>query len=699
MKKKLFFAAVALVALASCTNDEFIGDVTTPQDNSPSASDAIVFSSASQGSTRANKVGAEAADLLGGKFIVLGVKGDGTGTGQTTVFSNYLVEWAQNTAATTESNTSDWEYVGKGPQEDITDVSIQTIKYWDFSTTAYDFAAYSVGKDNTITSSIPGDGEILASAIDYDNAATAAYTLEGSRTDLTKCYITDMKTVAKTNYKQEVELQFRSLASKVRIALYETIPGYSVKNVNFYGDNTSDVRSTADVDNTDATLIGAFYEGGEYTVTFPHIGSDNAEDPDYNKAHVAITSSSDVADAQAFGGLNYTGPELYEEDDNIYLQRTSQNPSFAGTSTYYQTVLPNEEGVVLELRVNYTLVSTDGSGEEITIHGAKAFVPQVYTKWMPNYAYTYIFKISDNTNGWTNPDDADDETLAGLFPITFDAVVLDSEETGHQTTITTVATPSITTYQRGHVYSATNEYKVPGSPDATAAKDNDAIYAQVMLDDNLVDDLQEDVNSFFYKITNLGKTYSTQPLDWPVGYYTDVNCATAASGTFSVETTYYKSCTEADVMDALNIQESDASGTITGRNGIVLTPAEADYTVNQIPGEDGNWITQYYDGGTLTDIDAGMVAKLSPEEAGPYAYVYDATSTTPVPSPIYTAVKYDSAPTDFGTAGIYYEDPNGTKDVTVAPAATFSADKYYYKKYTNQNRVYGVKVIKIVAGD
>ena len=44
MKKNLFFAAMALVALASCTSDEMV-EVATPQDNSPSdVSKAIVFS-------------------------------------------------------------------------------------------------------------------------------------------------------------------------------------------------------------------------------------------------------------------------------------------------------------------------------------------------------------------------------------------------------------------------------------------------------------------------------------------------------------------------------------------------------------------------------------------------------------------------------------------------------------------------------
>lgn len=643
MKKKLFFAAVALVALASCTSDDFVGDVTNPQDNSPSESDAIVFSSASQGTTRANIVGADAADLLGNKFIVMGVKGDGTGTGQTTVFSNYLVEWAQNTAATTESNTSDWEYVGKGPQTGITEVNMQTIKYWDYSTTAYDFAAYSVGKGNTIiTSGTVAAGQILASPINYGSATTSAYTLQGLRDDLSKCYITDMKTVAKTNYKQEVELQFRSLASKVRIALYETVPGYSVANVKFYSaDQTRPIDPTAT--STDATLIGgAFYTGGTYTVSFPHIGSGNASDPDYNKAHVSMSTSTAPETTQAFGQLNYGSKEQEEKTTTYtsFLKRSSQEPSFAGSGTYYQTVLPKEDGTVLELCVDYTLVPIDGAEETITIYGAKAYVPAVYTKWLPNYAYTYIFKISDNTNGWTNPSNTDDP--AGLFPITFDAVVLDSEETGHQTTITTVATPSITTYQKGHVYSAADEYKLPTS----STEDDDDIYVQVMQNNTLVTNLNTTGKSFFYKL-NVGKT-------------------------------------EAEVMDALNIRTSGDDATVVGRNGLTLTPATINAAVTTIPGEDGNDIT----------VHAGEAAKLSPSSAGTYAYVYDYTTGTPSAATIYTAVQLttDSAPDDFTTN--YYKK-TGADTYTQCVAGDYVKDGYFYITYSDRNHTYAVKVIKV----
>ena len=685
MKTKYFiFAASALVALASCSNEEYIGDNNglTAAENDGS----INFGGGFKAVTRADKYNKDAADLLGAQFIVTGVKGDGTGTGQSDVFKSYTVNWEQNTAGKTESNTADWEYVGKTNLFGL--VGPQSIKYWDYSTTAYDFAAYSVGNGNTIiTSGDPAANQILATAISYNATQigetgkyqiTSAYTLKGTREALAKCYITDMKTVAKANYKQEVELQFRSLSSKVRMAIYETVPGYSVKDVYFFHDNSTS-RGTDISANTAATLFGddIFYGGGTYTISFPHIGSGNSGDTDYNKAHVTIEGATATKeDTQGFGPLNYTnGEAALAGGSAIYLKRTAQNPSFAGTDTYYQTMLPNENGVVLEMRVNYTLVSNDGSNEEIKVYGARAFVPAIYTKWLPNYAYTYIFKISDNSNGWTNPT-TDPE---GLFPITFDAVVLDDEATGKQTTITTVATPSITTYQKGHVYSASDEYKTGD------------IYAQVNNEGTLITDLNHqtasvDDKSFFYKLTGVANP------------------------------------TEALVEDALNIRASVETGVITGRNDLVLTPATIDNTVTTIPGEDGNDI----------EINAGEAAKLSPAAAGNYAYVYLVSTGTP--TDVITTVVLSTAPADWvaSDANVYYTDAactvkdeaafstavalteepadwNATNNVYYTDAACttpanieYADNTYYkkqvrYKKYTNLNNTYGVKVIKVAA--
>ena len=74
MKKKLFFAAVAIVALASCSDNEFIGDnsPTTQQEN---AADEIQFGLNVQNTTRAGaSIGATAAEKLGGMFVGNGMK-------------------------------------------------------------------------------------------------------------------------------------------------------------------------------------------------------------------------------------------------------------------------------------------------------------------------------------------------------------------------------------------------------------------------------------------------------------------------------------------------------------------------------------------------------------------------------------------------------------------------------------------------
>jgi len=637
MKKILFFAA-AITVMVGCTNDNIVGD--GPDVNKTSK--AIAFTSNLNTVTRADHVGADAAALLNNHFTVAGFKGAGDVTATVvatgTVFDNYVVNWAENTAATTESNTSDWEYVG------ITAVApstlagnTQSIKYWDYSAAQYDFIAYSTGTATAITSGDPAAGQILVSAISAPNAKTAAYTLKGAAADLEKCYIADMVTAyqdgtdATHKYQDEVTFKFRALASKVRVALYETIPGYSVKDVKFYTDAATTLATGAS--STDATLFTTatadkdnFYTAGTYTVSFPTVGKANFSNSDYNKAHVSFVADATGKEAtKTFDGLNYAGVEYKEKTGTQFLGRTLPTASYAGSATdnYYKIAMPNEEGTVLELRIDYTLESIDGSGEEIKVHGATAFVPAIYAAWKSNYAYTYVFKISDNTNGWTSTVDTDP---AGLYPITFDAVVTETEDYT-QSTITTVATPSITTYQKGHDV----------TKDEYAAGD---IYVQVITDGALKSDL----------------------------------------GTKGQLYTLDRVATEAEVMDALNIQASTGTGTITGRNGLVLTEATSDATVTAVPGADGNDIT----------VAAGTAAKFT-GAAGTYAYVYDATpATAPAASYYYSANALTTEPTDWATAGVWYADPNGA---TAAPA-TFAAGTYY-KKYTNLNKVYGVKVIKV----
>ena len=642
MKKIYFILAVAATfTFSSCMNDELVGG---EQGKEETLTDAIAFGSGLKGLTRADAIGADAASKLNNRFIVGGFKN--VGSNYSTVFKDYAVKWQANTAGQTESNTSDWEYVGitGTDRSPVTTVTTQTTKYWDYSATSYDFIAYSTGTAAEVkTDAEIQSNKIKVEAIDHTNKGTKAYTLKGAANDLAKCYIADLVTVNKSDFGKEVQLAFHSLSSKVRIALYETIPGYKVKNVKFYsaepttlGENTS----------TTATLIGSFPNTGTgtYTVYFDNNG----------KAQISQSGFTSGTSAS------------YGTFPNNAIGESSSAATYAGTSPYYQTVLPVASGNNLQLIVDYTLESEDGSAEVINVYGAKAYIPATYTKWLPNFAYTYIFKISNNTNGWTSKVTDDP---SGLFPITFDAVVSENVEAGKQSTITTVAAPSITTYQKGHDTSK-NEY----------AASNGKIYVQVMVINTLKNDLD----------TN-GKLYTVSTTSTPI--------------------------TEASVMDALNLVES---GT-TGRNGITLTDAGTSASLNSaittIPGEDGKDIT----------VTTKTASEFTPS-AGTYAYVYDTNTYSPVKlateptdwptgyytnadcstaasgafaagtfyqkeSYIYTAVSFtgsETKPSDWTTA--YFKDPNGT---TAVVDGDFAAGTFY-KKYTVNHKVYGVKIIKVV---
>lgn len=614
MKKYLFFAASAL-ALASCSSDDFVGDNSGNLHGTTNGE--IAFAGGTAKITRGNDhVGADAAKLLNNKFIVAGFKGEKQTNGivANKVFDHYTVEWKANTAGTTADNTSDWRYVGLQPQTGLATVTgDQTIKYWDYSTGQYDYIAFSTGAATikTGTATATGDDEVLVTAVTPATATSStdgAYTIKGTVNALNKCYIADLVTAYnpeetnKPKYKDEVTLSFRNLTTKVRVALYETIPGYSVKDVKFYSVGTGDNDET--ILETRATLFASgasatdyFYGSGKATVYFPHVGTANFTNSDYNKAHVAI-EGSDQSTSKNFGNLNYTTSEDTRLTGNDYLAQNTNKPTFAGEedNNYYQIALPNEAGTTLTLRVNYTLVANDKSGEEIKVYGAKAIIPAIYAQWKSNYAYTYIFKISDKTNGKTGINEGPE----GLYPITFDAVVADSEE-GNQSTITTVATPSITTYQNGHDITK-DEY--------SANKD---IYVMVMdKDSKPVTDLDK---AMLYKVEG-------------------------------------NNISEATVHDALTIGAKDDGTTITGRNGIKLTNAAME-TTTTIPGVDGNDIT----------VAANTAVKFNAHATATYAFVYDITPTTaPAQTELHTAVTF-AAGTDLTGKG-YYKDEACTDTAT-----------------------------------
>lgn len=453
MKKKLFFAAIAITALASCSSNDFVGDE-SPQVTSEIVG-AISFGSSTPAITRAAKSGADAATDLNNNFVVFGYKTVSAAT--QTVFDNYQVNYVTNTANTTESNSVNWEYVSyknlpfgttttsggtlntdgvaKNANASSTNIE-QSIKYWDFNASQYDFFAYSLGAGEADNDDEGTDPQYAkASAL-----SNSTYTLEGNAAQLGTCYISNKKIVAPATSATEVDLEFRSFLTKVQLGFYETIPGYSVKEVKFYPSSSETSTTTPSL----YTATAVIPNGGKYTVTFDASG----------KAQVALATSDPAPTKISKIDFNttltdYVGAD-YKEDNTstVYLGRASN----AATKTNVINVLPNPANTnALNLKMDFTLVSRDGTGETINMTGATAVIPAAYAQWKPNYKYTYLFKISDNTN-------AQSGTITGLYPITLDAVITDAQD-GSQETITTVSNPSITTYANASAVLTDEEYK------------------------------------------------------------------------------------------------------------------------------------------------------------------------------------------------------------------------------------------------
>lgn len=661
MKKNLFFAALAITALVSCSESDYLGDE-RPSPVSSSDEVAIGFGSGLRAITRADVTGKSAADSLNHNFVVYGVKSNGAPFGTSaacdTVFDHYNVNWVENTANTTTSNTANWEYVGQTKHSLYGPAGDQTIKYWDYAKKQYDFIAYSLGKATGLT--VTEIDTKKANGVKTGDVITdGAYKISGTAAELAKAYIADLVTVYRDNsttlgggkYGQEVDIKFRSLSAKVRIGLYEIIPGYSVKDVVFYSDATTPVSPTGSNTWGDAHLFttgtDVFNESGTYIVYYPTTGSTHAPDSsaydtDYNKAHLQFEAATSGTSAdKAFGALtgslaeeHLAAAEKAEAAGNFYLGRSSNTAIYAGAkaSNYYTVVIPNETGAVLNLKVDYTLVSTDGDGETIKVTGATAQVPAVYAKWKSGYAYTYLFKISQNGNGYTNPD----IDKAGLYPITLDAVVVNDEVDGIQETITTVAEPSITTYSKGKIVTENNEY-VSGNKIYVVVEDNGSVATLSATNAKLYTVTLTDGD------TNDGITTAAQTINEASvanalaqgGSVTDINKFTLAVTEVANGLSYPEEIAAADAPDGNKIDvkcalfTAGAAGTIYVFQYIKSAPVAAVYDGGTVLSS-GTSLNSYYtkDGDTYTACPEGTTAdgnttyyqQTTAPKAGEYGY-------------------------------------------------------------------------------
>lgn len=629
MKKiYLILAAVVGMTFASCTSTDLVGDMAN---NGQEAGDgSIQFGFNLQNITRAGDlVAGDAALKLQNQFIVYGTKHAtaeiGTAANDEVVFQNYKVEYTANSAGHTTSNTNNWEYVGLEPYAAAKvspAATSQAIKFWDYSAangyTFYGIASKAdIATENKITITKTTSGSTV-----YDKGYRVVIK---SGADLDKLFVADRTPVVKNDYNKPVTLKFRNFGTRVRVGFYETIPGYTVTINKFYtdADASAAVASfTPMVDGNTTNFAAALQnvktnpgESGN-TVTVSYY---NGTDGPVNQ--VKLTNSTVEYNYALTLGTGVVGTAL---------ATSSATPTWDKTAGAYTTVYPFEANTnPMLVKVDYTLTAEDGSDETIVVQGANAVVPVEYVKWKSNFAYTYIFKIAPNTNGTT------DGTLQGLYPITFDAVVVDVADDKTQETITNFEDYSVTTYANGSKVTVNNEYKV-----------GEAIYV--------------------VKTNNA----------------TGGVIAPAAIGSVANNALVYTATTTGDA-----ISEATVKANLTGSpNGITLAPLAPAATLvadGKVPAADG---TKY-------EFGSNGAVTFTPAAAGTYVYVF---TRTPYVAPTYTAVG-EAAFAD-ATTYYFKTDQDVYYPAAGINAGNFAANKanLWTQTAAGTAGVYDIKVIKVV---
>lgn len=484
---KYFLYAASVLALASCSSDDFLGE---NSGNGQNATNSVInFGGGTTKTTRAtSNSNYNIKNLKANGFWVYGTKHsateDKTAQNDQAVYTNYLLAYKEGSANKTQSNTAGWEYVGIDNslyREHVTPKvdEAQTIKYWDYSAVAYTFYAATANPDDV------KDGKvIIKKTLEDADAEGTVYTKgyevtlkDGANWD--QLYFADRKVINKSKdaehakhdvYGGEVNFTFRNALTKVRVAMYEIVPGYSVSIDKFYytkdGESTQTTvatdKFTADANNTPLVTSAT---GITYKVVYY----------DKNEAGGQLENQPKMLPNKTGDGAQ---KKVFEIGDKTTLKAGIELSTVITTPTYdtkdgkYTLFMPQADNdKTLNLKVDYTLTSLDNSGEQIHVKGATATIPAKYLCWRPNYAYTYIFKISDNTNGSTG----DDKDPAGLYPITFDASVVVTEN-GNAEFISAMGESTITTFAvKDKLYQHDNaDYKEGSTLYATVVDKNKA---------------------------------------------------------------------------------------------------------------------------------------------------------------------------------------------------------------------------------
>ena len=233
------------------------------------------------------------------------------------------------------------------------------------------------------------------------------------------------------DYGHDVSLKFNRLNAKVNIKFWEDIEGYSVRLIDLtpaYG-----VAATPSIKEAGQ---------GSYGYKLGKIYTKNGVKIKFN-ADAEFQSLKQYAGETTSAPLDFKTPTASLIGENRVMATPSPSTYYAIPKGSGANVLADGElnysasgsapatelaQTGLTFHVSYELIST--TGEKITVTDATVHVPKDYCNWEANKHYTYIFRITKNSNGstaTTTPDPTDPEvpTVNALYPIVFDNCVVE----------------------------------------------------------------------------------------------------------------------------------------------------------------------------------------------------------------------------------------------------------------------------------
>ena len=341
-----------LIAIVGCSHES----QDSPEPVVPQTPGTAIVFSASQSEeeqvtrtgTSLHNNGVTRFETWGYKNMEYDVMTDGyPSNGLQTVIPGYIVDWRDNSAATTTTNSSGWDYI-------LTTYPAQTIKYWDWGARAYRFFGATGGLSGTERDYTSYKAYEITMTADASSAEAMAATPYIS----TLWFSTGNRQYYPTReFGRPVQLEFLKPFARVRFIYKYVYPreGLVLEEQEF--------KPTTDYTEVEEDKVKIALKG-TVTVSYPLTGTATKE------------TYSTTIDGDKSKRLEKFTVDYDPEDD-------SKDYSGTGTDNGWYTVFPNRS------QGNYMLsVKINSSRRTCT-------VPAAYMQWQPGYSYTYVFKVNE----------------------------------------------------------------------------------------------------------------------------------------------------------------------------------------------------------------------------------------------------------------------------------------------------------------